>query len=156
MNNIKICNTNSIKPKHKKEHEPYEYYKYQVTPMDKNSKCCVAVYKIPPQKSAYPYHYHVNNEEVFYIISGEGILETPQGNKKVGTGDIIVCPPDSDSAHRLINSSETEFLTYIDFDSVNYPDVAYYPKSNKVGIILAGESSAFYDEDKNVDYYKGE
>jgi len=32
------------------------------------------------------------NEEVFYIISGEGILETPEGNITISAGDTIICP----------------------------------------------------------------
>lgn len=75
---IQITNKNSIEPKHKSEHETYEYYKYEVTPRSKDAQCYVAFYEIPPQKANYPYHYHLNSEEVFYIISGKGILETPE------------------------------------------------------------------------------
>jgi uncharacterized cupin superfamily protein len=153
---IEITNKDLLKPKHKSEHSSYEYYKYEVTERKKDSQCYVAIYEIPPQKSNYPYHYHLRNEEVFYIIHGSGILETPNGNKPITTGDIIVCPPLEEGAHKIINTSETEVLTYIDFDTVNSPDIAYYPHSDKVGIILSGESSTFYKSQSNVDYYDGE
>jgi hypothetical protein len=44
----------------------------------------------------------------------------------------------------------------LDVDTVNSPDVIGYPRSDKVGIIVNGESSAFYKKDTNVDYYEGE
>lgn len=158
MNNreIQITNKNVIKPKHKCEHEPYEYNKYEVTQREKGNNCYVAIYEIPPQKSSYPYHYHLKNEEVFYVISGNGILETPDGSKTISAGDVIVCPPSERGGHKIINSSETEMLVYLDCDMINSPEVVYYPNSGKVGIIVEGESSTFYETESNVDYYQGE
>jgi uncharacterized cupin superfamily protein len=153
---IQIANKDLIKPKHKSEHETYEYYKYEVTKRNKDSQCYVAIYEIPPQKANYPYHYHLKNEEIFYIISGNGILETPDGDKIISAGDIIVCPPSEKGSHRIINTSYSEMLIYLDCDTVNYPDIAYYPNSDKVGIILNGESSTFFKKNTEVDYYEGE
>ena len=72
---IQITNKGLIEPQHKCEHEPYEYNKYEVTKRSKESQCYVAIYEIPPKKANYPYHYHLKNEEVFYIISGSGLME---------------------------------------------------------------------------------
>ncbi|WP_315065790.1 cupin domain-containing protein [uncultured Clostridium sp.] len=153
---IKITNKGLIKPKHKNENEAYEYYKYEVVKPKKDGKCQVSIYEIPPQKAAYPYHYHLKNEETFYIISGSGILETPNGNKAISAGDIIFCPTLEKGSHKIINSSHDEMLVYLDFDTVNYPDIAYYPNSDKVGIILSDEPNKFYKNSENVDYYEGE
>jgi len=153
---ILITNKNLIQPKHQSEHNPYEYNKYEVTEQGKDNKSYVAIYEIPPQKANYPYHYHLKNEEVFYIISGNGILETPNGNKIISSGDIIVCPPSEKGAHRIINSSQTEMLSYFSCDTVNSPEVVSYPNSNKIGILVNGEPGTFYKKNSNVDYYEGE
>lgn len=153
---IVITNKSSIEPKHRNEHEPYEYFKYEVTKRNKENQCYVAIYEIPPQKANYPYHYHLKNEEVFYIISGEGILETPEGERCIRAGDIIVCPPSEKGAHRIINSSQTEILVYLDCDTVNSPDIAYYPSSGKVGLIVTGEPGLFYKIGDEEPYYEGE
>jgi uncharacterized cupin superfamily protein len=153
---IQITNKNLIEPKHQCEHQPYEYHKYEVTKRNKENQCYVAIYEIPPQKANYPYHYHLKNEEVFYIISGNGIVETPTGNRTITAGDIIVCPPSAAGAHRLINASQIEKLVYLDVDTVNTPEVVIYPNSDKFGVILQGESSSFYKRDSAVDYYEGE
>ncbi len=151
-----ITNKNSLIPKHKCEHESFEYYKYEIAKRRDENQCQVSIYEIPPKKAGYPYHYHTKSEEVFYIISGSGILETPVGNRPVAAGDVIICPPNEKGAHKLINSSEEEMLVYLDCDTIHSPDVAYYPHSNKVGIITTGQSDAFYKSDDKVDYYEGE
>lgn len=153
---ILITNKKVLIPKHKCEHTGYEYYKYEVTKFSEGNQCCVAVYEIPPGKAGYPYHFHTKSEEVFYIISGVGILQTHSGDRTVAAGDIIICPPTEKGAHKLINSSKTENLVYMDFDTVAFPEVIFYPHSNKVGVFVNDELKRFYKEGSDVDYYAGE
>jgi uncharacterized cupin superfamily protein len=155
-NEIIINNKDRIKASHKCEHEPYEYFKYEITKRNNENQCYVALYEIPPQKESYPYHYHMNNTEVFYIISGNGILRTPDGDKSISKGDVIVCPPKEKGAHKIINTSHTEMLTYLDCDTISNADVVFYPDSNKTGVIVNGQPSRFYKNDDNVDYYENE
>lgn len=155
MKKVLVVNKDDIKPIHKNIHEPYEYMKYEVVKKSSKNRCQVSIFEIPPKKAGYPYHYHLRSEEVFYIISGNGMLETPDGNKKVSKGDVIFCPANKSGAHRLFNSSDNEMLVYIDFDTVSIPDVVRYPNTNKVGIIEEN-SAEFYFENDNAQYYDGE
>lgn len=155
-NQILVTNENNLIGKHKAEQEPYEYIKYEITPKEAFSQCYVAIYEIPPMKSNYPYHYHAANTEVFYIISGQGILRTPNGDRNVKAGDCIVCPPTENGAHKLFNNSKSEVLKYIDFDTTNTPDIINYPDSDKTGIIVHNQSSMFFKNSDKVDYYEGE
>ncbi len=72
--------------RHKAEHEGYEYTRRYFVRRGEARQCVVSVYEIPPGKSAYPYHYHVKDEETFYIISGEGTLRTPGASAPSGPG----------------------------------------------------------------------
>lgn len=155
-NQILVTNENNLIGKHKAEQEPYEYIKYEITPKEAFSQCYVAIYEIPPMKSNYPYHYHAANTEVFYIISGQGILRTPNVDRNVKAGDCIVCPPTENGAHKLFNNSKSEVLKYIDFDTTNTPDIINYPDSDKTGIIVQNQSSLFFKNSDKVDYYEGE
>ena len=47
-------------------------------------------------------------------------------------------------------------LVYLDCDTVNSPELVCYPNSDKVGLIVNGESSTFYKKHTDVDYYEGE
>ena len=165
MPKIIITNMDKITLKHQNEHKLYEYYKHSVTddkykyeissPVEGN-KTVVAFYTLPPGKSNYPFHYHTTNEEVFYIISGSGILETFEETYKISTGDIIVCPAGKNGAHKITNSSETENLVYLDVDTNNTPDIVYYPHSDKIGIRAAGEIRDNYNINNKINYYDNE
>ena len=155
MSEIKHSIIEEIPAVHRAEHEDYEYYRRKFVPMGGANNALVSVYEIPPGKSAYPYHYHHKNEETFYILSGEGILKTPEGEKKVAAGDLLFFPTGPAGAHKLTNCSETENLTYLDFDVVHDVDIAVYPDSDKIGIWGMG-INRIYPHNSAVDYYEGE
>ena len=155
MSEIKHESIGNIPKSHKNEHEGYEYYRRKFVPFGVAKNALVSVYEIPPKKVAYPYHYHHNNEETFYIISGEGILRTPNGERKVSAGDLLFFPTGAEGAHKLTNSSETENLVYIDFDVVHDVDITIYPDSEKIGVWGMGINK-LYPQASEVDYYDGE
>jgi len=149
-----ITRQEDIAPNHV-SHGAFEYYKHLVIPKEGN-QCTVAFMEIPPLKSAFPNHYHESVTEVFYIISGQGVIKTADGEKSVGAGDIAVFPPGIQGSHKIFNVSTTENLCYIDIDTTSMPDVCHYPDSNKVGIFTGDKMGMIYKEDDNVDYYEGE
>lgn len=156
MNNkIVIRNLDNIESKYKNEYG-YEYKKYEVTKRKDFSQAYICFYEIMPGKLAYPKHYHSYNTECFYIISGSGVIETIDSTISVKKGDIIVFPCGKKGTHKLINTSNTDNLLYLDFDTTNSPDVIHYVDSDKIGIIEHNISSTFFKNSDNVDYYEGE
>jgi uncharacterized cupin superfamily protein len=156
MNKVIIKNKEHINPAHQNEYAPYEYFKYIVSGAEDKNLCNVSIYEIPPGKSNYPYHYHTANEEIFYIISGKGLLRTPEGERTVSPGDVALFPPSDKGAHKLTNISETETLVYLDVDTNRFPEVVFYPDSDKIGIKAGGEMKNLFMYDTDVDYYAGE
>lgn len=155
MGQIKHAKIEDIPVSHKCEHEGYEYFRRKFVPFGASDHTHVCVYEIPPMKSAYPYHFHYKTEETFYIISGIGILKTPEGEKKVSAGELLFFPAGESGAHKLTNASETEKLVYIDFEATHELDVAVYPESDKIGIWGMGINQMF-PKAAEVDYYEGE
>lgn len=159
MSKIKHEKPEALPVRHKCAHDGYEYYRRDFlrdfTPRGQGGQTLVSIYEIPPLKSAYPYHYHLKNEETFYIISGEGLLKTPEGDILVSAGDLLFFPADSGGAHKLTNTSATERLVYIDFDVYHDIDVAVYPDSGKIGV-WGKNVNRLYRLDDDVDYYEGE
>lgn len=137
------------------DHEGYEYIRRAFIHRSEAKQCVVNIFEIPPHKSAFPYHYHHKNEETFYIISGEGILRTPQGERTVKAGDLLFFPANANGAHKLTNSSDTEPLVYLDFDTMNEIDVTTYPDSDKIAIWGTDTNRVFRNADQ-VNYYDGE
>lgn len=155
MSEIKHSRIEEIPVVHRAGHEGYEYYRRKFVPIGGANNALVSIYEIPPEKAAYPYHYHHKNEETFYILSGEGILRTQDGERKVSAGDLLFFPAGPAGAHKLTNCSATENLTYLDFDVVHDVDIAVYPDSDKIGIWGMGINK-IYPCSSAVDYYEGE
>ena len=155
MSGFRHSSIDDLPKKHKCDHEGYEYVRRDFVPRGSAEQTLVSVYEVPPKKSAYPYHYHHKVEETFYIISGRGILKTPEGEREVGAGELLFFPADSSGAHKLTNASETENLVYIDFDVIHDLDVAVYPDSGKIGVWGKGVNKV-YRVENDVDYYEGE
>jgi len=162
MGKFIITNINKLSPKHENMVLPYEYYRYEVTDGKEKyevgspnggNQTVVAFYVIPPGKAGYQFHYHIANEEVFYVVAGKGICETFDGSHAISAGDIVICPAGKNGAHRILNASETENLVYLDVDTNHTPDIAYYPHSRKVGIRTAGGIRDNYSLDEPVGYY---
>ncbi|MGQ4556424.1 cupin domain-containing protein [Halobellus sp. GM3] len=123
-----------------------------------------SLYELPPESSSWPYHFHVGNEEAVYVLSGTGLLRTPEGESRVRPGDFCAFPADPDGAHRLHNDGEDP-LRYLAVSTMRDPDVTVYPDSEKIGVYAGsppgGEGSdrvvsGYYRRDDDVDYWEGE
>lgn len=56
----------------------------------------VNVYEADPGESIpLAYHYHDDQEELFYVVSGELHVETPERTYAVGPGELFAAEPDS-------------------------------------------------------------
>ena len=151
---MKHRNIDDLPRKHKEGAEGYAFDRRDFLKVHE-AQSLVRVYEIPPGKSAYPYHYHLKNEETFFILKGEGLLRTPEGERTVKPGDLLFFPAGETGAHKLTNPSETEPLVYLDFDVVHDLDVAVYPDSGKIGI-WGMDTNRIYRMEDDVDYYDGE
>lgn len=74
----------------------------------------VFVVVIEPDKGP-PLHTHDDAEQIFYVLSGEGVLEIGENNKKlhIGPGDVVRVPPST--PHRVTCAGK-EPLRYIAID----------------------------------------
>src|ERR1051325_2751070 len=61
-------------------------------------------YAVPPGKAAFPYHTHSRNEELIYVIEGEGVLRFGKEELAVEAETVIACPAGSEYPHQLINT----------------------------------------------------
>ena len=151
---MKYRNIDDLPRKHKTGAEGYEFYRRDLLAVHE-AQSLVRVYELPPGKSAYPYHYHLKNEETFFILKGEGLLRSSEGERPVKAGDLLFFPAGEGGVHKLTNTSETEMLVYLDFDVVHDLDVAVYPDSGKIGI-WGKDVNKVYRMDDDVPYYEGE
>jgi len=112
-------------------------------------QCTIAFIEVDPGNYSFGYHYHEMNEEAFYIVSGQGIVRTPEGEITMKAGDIITFPTGPKGAHVMRNSSETEKLIFIDFDTYNVPEIVHFPDTKKVMVIGPYSRGSFDADQKN-------
>ncbi len=103
--------------------------------VDDISKCSANFVEVAPKKTAYGYHYHEENEEVFYIIKGEAAVKTQSGEIRLKQGDAIAFPANIEGSHVISNPSETETLIYLDFGTANKPDIVHFTGTDN-GLIV--------------------
>ena len=122
-----------------------------------------SIVKLQPGKRAWPYHSHHVNEEMFYILDGQGTLRHADEEYPIRAGDFICSPPDPHQPHQIINTSDQE-LTYVALSTLEPTDVFLYPDSNKYGVwhgnvrdLDAPDSFfVFARKETAVDYWDGE
>ena len=60
---------------------------------------------VQPGKISCPFHSHRAEEEMFFIVSGEGTLRYGTETRRVRAGDFICCPVGGpETAHQLVNA----------------------------------------------------
>ena len=91
MKKIAVKNYNQVEGQ-KNSQNGNEFTVKSIIPHDQVGKCSANFVEIEPGNYAYGYHYHESNEEIFYIISGTGIVRTPQGEITVKAADAINHP----------------------------------------------------------------
>jgi len=114
---------------------------------------------VQPGKISCPFHSHRGEEEMFFIVRGEGTLRYGAERRKVRAGDFICCPVGGpETAHQIVNDSNAE-LAYISVSTMMPAEVCEYPDSGKVGAFGgSGESRLRHmtETSSGVDYWKGE
>jgi uncharacterized cupin superfamily protein len=114
---------------------------------------------VQPGKISCPFHSHHAEEEMFFIVKGEGTLRYGNERRKVRAGDFICCPTGGpETAHQIINDSGAE-LAYISVSTMMPAGVCEYPDSKKVGAYGGNTPSRLKHmtmDSAAVDYWKDE
>jgi uncharacterized cupin superfamily protein len=86
---------------------------------------------VPPGKRAFPCHNHRINEEMFFVLEGEGEVRIGSERHPIRKGDFVACPPGGpETAHQIINTGTAE-LKYLAVSTMQYPEICDYPDSGK-------------------------
>jgi uncharacterized cupin superfamily protein len=89
---------------------------------------------VPPGKRAWPVHNHRANEEMFFVLEGEGEVRIGSETFPIKKGDVIAHPPGGpETAHQIVNTSNAE-LKYLAVATRISPEVVDYPDSGKFGV----------------------
>jgi uncharacterized cupin superfamily protein len=110
----------------------------------------VEILRVPPGKSAYPYHSHSAQWEFYHVISGTGVVRDEKGKTLIEAGDAFIFGPDE--AHQLTNDGAEDLIVYVVADNP-IGESCYYPDSRK-WLVRSPERKLIRSE--ATDYYDGE
>jgi len=114
----------------------------------------------PPGSKVCPFHNHHVEEEMFFILEGEGLLRFGNQEYPLRKHDVIACPTGGrDTAHQIINTGSVE-LKYLALSTMAQAEICEYPDSDKVGVYAGRQDERrlrlLFRATQNVDYWDGE
>jgi uncharacterized cupin superfamily protein len=123
-----------------------------------SEKLGMSLWEVPPGEAAYPFHFHLAEEEIIVLLEGAPSLRTPDGWREMVAGEVACFRVGEKGAHQIVNRTDqaVRFLAF----SNQQPDIVVRPDSNSIGIVErrpegGGLSRHFRDGDA-VGYFDGE
>jgi uncharacterized cupin superfamily protein len=84
------------------------------------------------------YHLHHGSEELVVVLRGTPTLRTPDGERVLAEGDVIVFSRGPTGAKGIRNESPEPVRVLIASTNAD-PDLTEYPDTQKVGFVVGGE-----------------
>jgi len=107
--------------------------------------------RVPPGCAAVPFHWHLRADEVFFVLSGRGVLRYGDELRQIKQGDCISCPAGTKIAHQIANPFD-EDLVYLAIGDNDPHEVCGYPDNGKTLVRGLGQVGFF----EQADYMAGE
>ncbi|MGE0707712.1 MAG: cupin domain-containing protein [Planctomycetota bacterium] len=91
------------------------------------------IVELPPGKQGCPFHYHLREEEHFYVLSGRCVLRSGDERHEMGPGDYVCFPAGGRVGHATLNPF-AEPCRMIVVGTRSPDDVCVYPDSGKAKV----------------------
>ena len=121
-------------------------------------KLGVSVWEVDPGQAAYPYHFHLLDEEVLVVLDGSPTLRTASDVSRLVPGDIVAFPSGDAGAHQVLNDTDA-VVRFLAVSASESHDVCVYPDESKIGFASRAPSerslAMFFRLADAVDYDDG-
>jgi uncharacterized cupin superfamily protein len=119
----------------------------------------LSLWELPAGEAAYPYHYHLAEEELVLVLEGQPSLRSVDGWRELQQGEVVSFLRGEHGGHQLVNRTQ-QTVRFLSFSTSGEPDIVIYPDSNKLGAFerlpTGGGLYALFGLDSTVDYHDGE
>ncbi|MEO8345433.1 MAG: cupin domain-containing protein [Betaproteobacteria bacterium] len=152
----KVANIGDLKLEHFTKGNKFESSSVRIGPLLGAKDLGYSYDVVPPGKSSCPFHSHRGEEEMFFIVKGEGTLRYGAETRKIRAGDVICCPVGGpDTAHQIVNDSPAD-LAYLSVSTMMAAEICEYPDSKKVGAFGGGGMRHMTRNEDHLDYWTDE
>jgi uncharacterized cupin superfamily protein len=125
--------------------EPYEEVpagrRFSMRPLGEaagSDRTGMTVYELEPGNAAWPYHFELADEEWMFVIDGEVVLRTPEGERTMRAGDVACFPIGAAGAHEVRNEGAAAARFALTSTRLGPGGGAIYPDSGKVFVYAPG------------------
>ena len=148
-----VVNVDAIEEVEDEHGEHYGHFYKMLTPYMEAESGSLGVNqaRVPPGKTACPFHYHQRADEAFFVVSGTGVLRYGDELIALRPGDCVSCPARTQVAHQIANTGK-EDLIYLSIGRNDPDEVCVYPDSGKVWVRSLKRTGVITDSE----YYDGE
>lgn len=94
-------------------------------------KLGVNLSRLPKGRTMCPFHHHALEDEVFFVLSGRGVLRYGDDVRTLRAGDCVSCPAGTRIAHQIANPFDDD-LVYLAIGAHEPNEVCVYPDTGKV------------------------
>ena len=116
-----------------------EPYRSRVLPREKRAlgdalgltKIGVNLTTLPPGKESAMRHWHTREDELVFVVEGEVVLVTDEGEQVLRAGQCAGFPAGSKNGHQLVNKSAAP-ARYLEISNRDPEDGAEYPDDDLV------------------------
>jgi uncharacterized cupin superfamily protein len=89
------------------------------------------LFEVPPGNFATAMHMHTDEEELYVVFDGEGMIRFPFGEYPIRKGDMIAMPIGDHGTHRIHNTGKVPMIVLALANNAT-DDCVYYPDSDKL------------------------
>ncbi len=142
----------------RREHPGFTCLRARIGRQAGSERIGASLWELPPGEAAYPYHYHLAEEELIVVLSGRPSVRTPDGSRDLDEGEVVWFPVGEQGAHQLVNSTE-DVVRFIAVSN-QQPDIVIRPDSGTLGAFeRRPEGGGLYKHFRlsdAIDYFDGE
>jgi uncharacterized cupin superfamily protein len=141
-----------------REYEGFRCLRARIGRQAGTEKLGLSLFELPPGQAAYPYHWHMAEEELIIVLTGSPSLRTPEGWRTLEPGEVLAFPVGEQGSHQLVNrtSDAVRFLAL----SNQHPDIIVRPDSATIGLAErrpeGGGLAYYFRIDDAIGYIEGE
>jgi uncharacterized cupin superfamily protein len=156
---LRVANINEPIFDEPREHPGFRCSRARLSRQAGSERLGLSLWELPPGETAYPYHYHLAEEELLVVLDGRPSLRTPEGWHDLREGEVVAFLRGDTGGHQLANRTE-HTVRFLAFSTSGEPDIVIYPDSGKLGAVerlpAGGGLRTMFRMADTVDYHDSE
>ena len=92
-----------------------------------------SLWELPPGMAAYPYHFHLTEDEIVILLEGTLALRTPDGWSELSEGDVVGFPVGEAGAHQVVNRGDS-MARFLAVSNSGAAEAVVQVDADKIGI----------------------